>query len=461
MLDVLTQTLLTAYQAHRHRLDGAMLYLACSGGRDSLSLAYACHLLYQAGQMDRLPILLHVHHGWQSANDDWAKLVETWAIEHGFDYQILPVTLPKNSETHARQARYDTMLSVMNDHDVLMLAHHAHDQAETVLMRLIDGAGVQGLSGMKSWQAKFGHDKQVWLWRAWLELSREQITAFAWHHKLPFVDDLTNTDTAYVRGVLRTQILPLLSTINPKAIANIARSSQLLSQTAAWQDQAVDEYLVQLFHEQNHLPYQAVMAVQAFEQLSSLAQSAVLHRWLQGDEPLPPSQQTTQSVLELMARTDNDHRSQIIWQGAYHRYVICRYDAYLYRYRADVWRLLTVGVQADELPNLQHEHQHELGELTLVVDERLQIILKCQQAITHAQKVEKTTPIIIGKHSYKAKKLAQQLRLPPWLRGHLWQVVVADGGHWLIAPMMVWRLPDGERVTLDNFAPMGRMVYNG
>ena len=73
----------------------AKLYLACSGGRDSLALAYACFLLYRQGKIIRLPTILHVHHGWQAANDAWMQLVHRWAIEHGFDCQILRITLAK------------------------------------------------------------------------------------------------------------------------------------------------------------------------------------------------------------------------------------------------------------------------------------------------------------------------------------------------------------------------------
>ncbi len=471
MSDTLTHALLNAYHNHRHRIDGATLYLACSGGRDSLSMAYACYQLYQAGQMDRLPILLHVHHGWQQTNDDWAKLVATWATAHGFDCRILPVTLPKNSETHARTARYDAMLSVMQDNDALMLAHHAHDQAETVLYRLIHGAGVQGLAGMKSWQAKSSHDKQVWLWRPWLGVTRKDISQFASTHKLPFVDDATNTDTAYARGRLRTLIMPLLTDINPRAVENIVRSAELLAKSAEWQQHSTDTHLAQLSCAETYPPYQAVMEIERFNQVPTSAKSSILHQWLQGDEPLPPSHKTIQSVLGMIARTDNDHASQMIWQGAHHSYVVCCYDGRLYRYRADVWRLLTAGVQADNLASvgdgLGHEHRldkFQSCELTLVADGQLRIVFKSHHVITHAQKMDKTTSVIISnhtyKHTYKGKKLAQKLRLPPWLRAHLWQVHIGADA-WLIAPMCVWRLGDLTPVALDNFAPIGRMVYNG
>lgn len=460
MSDTLTHTLLGAYQAHQHKLNTAVLYLACSGGRDSLSLAYACYQLYHAGKIKQLPVLLHVHHGWQTANDDWARRVATWASQHDFECRILQVKLPKNSETHARTARYDAMLSVMDADDVLMLAHHANDQAETVLFRLINGAGVQGLAGMKSWQSKSCADKQVWLWRPWLDVTRTSISEFANAHQLPFVDDTTNTDIAYARGRLRTLILPMLDQINPRAVDNIVRSAKLLGETAKWQQDSTDAHLAQLCHEQTQSAYQAVLDIEGFIKVPNTAQKATLHRWLQGDEPLPPSRQTTQRVLDLMMRSDNDHASQIFWQGVYHGYVLCCYDGLLYRYRDDVWRLLTAQKDADTASGATVGLTVNEGALVLLSNVQLSLTITSDSQVMSAKKIDKTIPVIIDKHTYKGKKLAQKLRLPPWLRSHLWRVHIGDDD-WLIAPMRVWRWDDLTPVALDNFAPIGRMVYNG
>ncbi|MFC0821316.1 tRNA lysidine(34) synthetase TilS [Moraxella marmotae] len=465
--DLLTTTLMAAFGAVELPSD-ARLYLACSGGRDSLSLAYACYLLYRQGQIAQLPILLHVHHGWQQANDNWAALVASWADDYGFECQILKVNLPKNSESHARDARYHAMLSVMSAGDVLMLAHHAADQAETVLMRLINGAGVQGLSGIKSWQTKTvmidQKPKSVHLWRPWLAVGRDAISAFAARHALPYVDDATNTDLAHARGLIRTQILPHLLSLNPKAVENIARSANLLGQSAALLDSQINLNLTNIDHPANQLPYQAVLPIADFFGLDKVAQMSVLHRWLQADEPMPPSQQFTHSVHQLMCRTDNDHASQLIWQACQANYVICRYDDCLYRYRQDVWQMLAVNsphlpIKTDRLSDNDDDggNSNHGSVWTLMAGDACQLQLICPRIICLRQ-VQKSDAINIGKHSYRAKKLAQKLRLPPWLRQYLWQITTTDGTY-LVAPMMVWRLPDGKLLT--DFAQMGRMVYNG
>lgn len=454
-------TLRTAFAAAKDTLASVSLYLACSGGRDSLALAFACYQLYQSGDLPHLPILLHVHHGWQAANDDWADLVASWAVDFGFECRILRVDLLKNSETVARSARYQAMAAAMHDDGILMLAHHADDQAETVLMRLIDGAGVQGLSGMRAWQnqtiTQNGQAKSITLWRPWLEVPRDAITEFAAAHRLPFVDDATNTDPAFVRGYLRQEILPRLRNINPKATLNIARSAKLLAQTARWQQASVDELMTNLANAQNQLPYQALLDLDAYARLPAISQEAFLHRWLQADESLPPSSSVVQSVQNLIERTDNDHASRMLWQGDRHRYVICCYDGCLYRYRSDVWQLLT----AEHEPTIEYQSINiQNNNWQLIGDGRCQLMMGLAVDAINIQKVDKTTAITIGQHNYRAKKLAQKLRLPPWLRAHLWRIDTEDGA-WLVAPMMAWRLPTGERVALDNFAHIGTMVYNG
>ena len=163
--------------------------------------------------------------------------------------------------------------------------------AETVLMRLVSGAGLQGLSGMKVWQAKTVHTdeaaKTITLWRPWLKILRDKISQFANAHALPYVDDITNTDPAYARGRIRQDILPHLLALNPKAVENIVRSAGLLSMASTMVDQQVGTLLASLDHPANQMPYQQVLGIKDFLNLSKSEQALVLHRWLQADEALP------------------------------------------------------------------------------------------------------------------------------------------------------------------------------
>ncbi len=396
---------------------GGRVFVACSGGRDSLSLAYACYLLYQAGKLSVLPTLLHVHHGMQRANDDWAKGVADWAFGLGFICQVLYVKLDKFNETSARTARYQALASVMNDNDVLLLAHHAHDQAETVLMRLINGAGVDGLSGIRAWQDKCVDGKTLRLHRPWLNVSRDEISGFAYRHALPFVDDPTNTTGDNARSFIRTQILPQLKQLNPQAVQNIARSSANLASVADSIAQDISHELAKCVL--CDTPYQSVLGIDKLLTYDKAYRSLIIRTWLQGKEILPPNKRTTDDVAALSERADNDHKTELFWQADKTGYVVCRYGVYLYRYPLPVWQWLQ---NPSRISPTWRNGAWYLGDL----DNQQLYFIGADKPIPLARTDSVPVPIYGKQRLLSGKKLYQTLKIPPWLRASLWQVVRDD-----------------------------------
>ncbi len=330
--------------ALNHPLAGKRIYLACSGGRDSMALAWATLRLYQAGKLDFCstspPTLIHVHHGLQSANDDWAKLVADWATKHNLPCQIVKVTLSKHDEQSARNARYQAMIEQMRDSDVLMLAHHGNDQAETLLMRLFQGAGLTGLTGIQEWQAwqqaNTPNNKTVYLWRPWLTITRQAISHYARHHQLPYVDDPTNIQGKNTRSWLRRQLLPIIEKRYPQLINNLIRSVGLLNDVKKIADEVYQKDLQSTVNKGLNLtPYDEVLNIEAICQLSTARQSQLIHKWLQGNEPLPASKQRIDEILALIHRTDNEHQAELKWQGQHHSYSVRRYRNQLHKLRDD------------------------------------------------------------------------------------------------------------------------------
>lgn len=436
MLNTLTQ----AFNHHAQKLANRTLYLACSGGRDSLSLAYGCYLLHQAGKIEQLPILLHVHHGWQEANNDWARDVAAWADQFGFDCRILPIKLPKNSETHAREARYAALISVMNEGDVLMLGHHQHDQAETMLMRLANGSGVSGLAAMREWQ-QMG-DKLIQLWRPLLGVSRDEISRFADEYHLPYVDDPTNVDDEHARGKLRNHILPRLCELNPKAVQNIARTGLLLAQASDIIDELIDEKLADVTDRLAQSGYYEMLDINKLLALSSAVQSTLIHRWLGLSEPMPPPKRLVDDVLCLAHRTDGDHQSQLLWQSRLN-YVICRYQSKLYRYQEAAWACLMV----QNYPNVIYHDD----KIILKSHERLSIVWQMPHQIKNisAERVLRQTKVNINHKRLHGKKLVQKLGIPTWLRLNLWIIKSDDRPALLITLGRAWRL-DGADADIEN-----------
>ncbi|WP_108508300.1 tRNA lysidine(34) synthetase TilS [Polynucleobacter acidiphobus] len=212
--------------------------VAFSGGLDSVVLLDAVSKAYP----NDVVYALHVHHGLQAQADEWLLFCERLAKRYkiAFDFRLLHLPITANIEAHARQARYEELLGLCDQHqlDHLLFAHHQHDQAETVLLQLLRGAGPAGLAGMpahKELQSPNG--RTVHLWRPLLEQDRTQLQTYAKQHQLSWVEDPSNQNTRYRRNAIRKKILPELEQIQGGAIANLARSAQWLAQSQVLMDQ--------------------------------------------------------------------------------------------------------------------------------------------------------------------------------------------------------------------------------
>ncbi len=360
---VLTEALLASVAAYAQALRGRRVWLACSGGRDSLSLAILCRQLFDAGRLPFLPQLLHVNHGMQEANMAWSQQVMRWAQAQNMACQVLTLDLQDKSEQGARNARYEAMLQVMNAGDVLMLGHHQDDQVETVLMRLFTGAGVTGLGGMRAWSIKGGADKQVVLWRPWLEVSRAQITAYAQAQQLDYIDDPTNVmdvdagasvlaeaqlqDRAQMndRAWLRSVLMPCVLQRYPQAAEAIARSSQLLQAADSIITDQVQSDLARVLVDTQTTDleacyWQSVLDIERLLRLSYPRQSSLIHTWLSPlPEDLAPSKRLVDAVLALAVRDNPDHQTCLYWDSRGEQYHIRRYQQHLYRLSVawDAW----------------------------------------------------------------------------------------------------------------------------
>lgn len=424
---------------------GVRWYLACSGGRDSLALAFACWRLYQADRLTTLPILIHVNHRLQAVSDDWASQVANFAKAYGFDCHVATPHLdPHASENEARQARYQVFFELMAPDEVILLAHHANDQGETLLMRLVNGAGIQGLSAMRPWQAKRSDDDQktIYLLRPWLDISRVQISAYANKHKLNYIDDPTNDHQhANARALIRHQLLPLLQQLNPQAMVNIARSAKWLGEIdellSVWAKQAYKTCLVEKL---SFLPWVQVLDIGQLALLDEIMMKQVLRHFVQGDEIYPPNAQFIHDLLYLIQRKDSNHQTYLYWQASTHHkrqtqaFGFCRYRQWLYRYRQDVWQWL---IQPKNKVSWQINEQ---GSCVLHLS-------ACQLSLVLHGVTSQPTSIVLS------KKQAQRLGVAPWLRAFLWQATLADGQLIVLSFGHVWAvagsLPCGVGLTVQ------------
>ena len=191
--------------------------VALSGGVDSVVLL---HKLRDVPGISAV----HVHHGLSPNADAWAEFCRDLCRRLGVPLKVCKVNVHKQGqglEAAARKARYEAFAKLPAQR--IALAHNLDDQAETVLMNLLRGAGVRGARGMLP-RSRYGAKV---LWRPLLELAREEIVAYARAHGLDWVEDESNSDEALTRNFIRRRVGPLLGERFPawkNALARAARS---------------------------------------------------------------------------------------------------------------------------------------------------------------------------------------------------------------------------------------------
>ena len=448
---VLAEALLKSLAEYGEQLHGRRVWLACSGGRDSLALAALCVQLYRHGKLPFLPQLLHVNHHLQAASGAWAQHVANWAKAQNIPCRILQAQVNGRDEQAARQARYDAMRRQLNQDDVLLLAHHADDQAETVLMRLIQGAGVNGLSGMQPWRIQTQGTHRIVLWRPWLTIKRATISAYTQRLKLPYIDDPTNDAGDNVRSGLRRDIMPILASYNSNVIDNIARSAQLLSDAQLIINAQASEDLQHTEVASLQLPpAQRVLNIDKLQKLPIYRQRQLLHHWLGQDEPLPTAKQLVDDVLSLSQRDDNDHQTVLFWQGRKQSYTVRRYRQQLYRLSSDwlKWLELPLAKQTQTLSNFTESNLikadvQATGRQPVAINLRnedkfawqLKVLPNEVIQLLESYNVESDTDKLkitfaplernqrvqtaLASRSQAGKKLYQTLGIPSWLRENL------------------------------------------
>mgnify|MGYP001213434915 CR=1 FL=1 len=198
------------------------LRVAYSGGRDSHVLLHWLAAEREAFAPHRLRAV-HVDHGLNADSARWAAhcaavcaALDVPLDLHRVDARPAPGESP---EAAARAARYTALASHMQDGDLLLTAHHQTDQAETVLLALLRGAGLAGTAAMPA-QKRFGRG---WLLRPLLDSPAGRVARYADEHGLAWVEDPSNRDARFDRNFLRAEALPLLARRWPAAATTLAR----------------------------------------------------------------------------------------------------------------------------------------------------------------------------------------------------------------------------------------------
>ncbi|HNC86160.1 MAG TPA: tRNA lysidine(34) synthetase TilS, partial [Agitococcus sp.] len=382
------------------------LVIAYSGGVDSHVLL---DMAVQVQQLHQRPIkIIHVHHGLSQYANDWANHVEQVAQAYNVDYVIKRVSVNQQQaslEDAARQARYQAINQELVIGDVLLLAHHQQDQAETFLLRLMRGSGVTGLAAMKDSNVVPFNRLTIPAWRPLLTVNKSQILAYAQQRQLNWIEDDSNTDERLNRNYLRHQVIPTLQQRWPQTVERVSAASQRLQEAE------------QLLQDLAEMDYQQVkdqvnsLNITRLAQLSDARRHNVLRYWLQQlGFNLPDYQQLAKLWTEVCLAKE-DAQPMYYWPHVEVR-----------RYRQQLFAMSPLtNFNRDEQKwcNKQQALLLATGELlepqqilALIKDEYWQT---GQISIRYRQGGEKIRPV--GRqHHHDLKKLLQAEGVPTWQR---------------------------------------------
>ena len=304
MIDPLHQHLRAALAAEAH----APLCVALSGGPDSSALLHALAQLPEA--RERGLRAMHVDHHLHVDSSAWAEHCLRFCALLELPCEVLPVQVELHGgyglEAAAREARQTALANRLRDGEYLLLGHHRDDQVETVLLKLLRGAGPDALGGMHVRRA-FASGQ---LWRPLLQLSRQDLRDYVHRHGLNCIDDPSNRDTRLSRNHLRHEILPRLKAHWPHAVDSILHSAAL-SRAAAEALQLQWSTALEALHD----PASGSLSVAGWLTLAPALRDPLLDHWLHTRQlPAPTTAQRQQIVRQCGARAGQ--LPCVRWPGA-------------------------------------------------------------------------------------------------------------------------------------------------
>ncbi len=251
--------------------------LAFSGGLDSQVLLHLLWRLREQARIAKTPFpelqAIHINHQLQPPASTWVAHCQRQCDIYAIPLVVQVVAVASGGrgvEAAARDARYHAFAEVLADGDVLLLAHHLDDQAETLLLRLLRGAGVAGLAAMPGGRPLGAGE----LFRPLLGIPRAKLEAYAEEYQLSWIEDPSNTDTHYRRNFLRQRVMPLLAEHWPDYRIGFGRTARLQADTA----QLLAEYIDADLH--TLVGPDASLDLASLARFSKIRQRAILRQFI-------------------------------------------------------------------------------------------------------------------------------------------------------------------------------------
>jgi len=442
--------LLARIQRHLPASASGRFCVAFSGGLDSTVLLHALAAAIREQPLGVYTLrAVHIDHQLQLRSADWRRHCADVAAEVGVDFAFQPVQVPPDPpmgiEAAARTVRYQALRSLIGPGDVLLTAHHADDQLETLLLALARGAGVGGLSAMPACQA-FG---EGWHLRPLLEFTRAELEEWARAQGLSWVTDPSNDESRFSRNYLRHEVIPALRQRWPGIAHSAVRSAGHLGEAGT---------LLDALAASDHAAAAVgpCLRVDALAMLDGPRRRNLLRYWLRLHGARLPSTRKLLSLEHDMLVAQEDRLPCVEWDG----FEVRRHRGLLYaapqlppalpRDTAFEWDWSREFLLPDSLGLLRMQNARGAGLVRAKLPPYLSVTFR------HGGESLQTA----GRdHHRKLKKLMQDADILPWWRGrlpllHAGGQLVAVGDLWIAQEFAARGDEEGMRVVWQDRPPI-------
>ncbi|MDX1900421.1 MAG: tRNA lysidine(34) synthetase TilS [Gammaproteobacteria bacterium] len=371
-MDALSKSLTEFFQTHSAL---QTIYIAYSGGLDSTVLLHSiARLISPAKKLCAIHINHNIHPDSEAWENHCGNVAKSLKIEFLSETLLFDEPPKKDLENTLRNLRYEIFAKYMDAGSILLTAHHQDDQAETLLLQLLRGAGPKGLSAMpviksfsKGWHA-----------RPFLSFSRTELLQYAKENHLTWIEDDSNVNIDFTRNFLRHEILPKLNERWPDVSVLLARSAEHCANT----EKLLSHFL------QNDLEGCAgkqpgTLSVEKLMGFDLLRRQYILRAWIMQHGFILPSQKKLQQITESVMKAGIDRQPHLSWG-----------EVEVRRYRDDLYVM-------KKLP------PHDATKI--IPCEEKNKTIRFRQGGEKIQLPGRT-------HRHCLKKILQEKGIPPWLR---------------------------------------------
>ena len=360
------------------------IVIALSGGIDSVVLLHFLNSHYPGNIR-----AVHINHNLSKHSKDWSLFCKELCHKQDVEFKSIDINIKTSSnvEENARKKRYNSLKSELSKNEVLCTAHHQEDQSETFLLQLFRGSGVAGLASMP----KMKSFADSFLYRPFLNISKQLIVDYATKYNLNWVEDDSNINLNFKRNLLRLEFIPKLESGFEGVIKNISRSAYHQSEAL----KLIND-LAKIDIEKFNLVINHKIQVLSLIQLPERRVANVLRYYIAQRGFLMPSNKVLTELISVL-RAKDDAKVILKW----HLYEVRRYDNELYFF--------------DGEPDRSNEDCPLFNKLK----DQTNFTIRFRQ---DGQRVR----LKGKKHSSSLKKILQSANIPPWERDKLRMYYIND-----------------------------------